>query len=70
MRSSFDRRQFTRPTSGEALLASASGHACALADPSYLHVAIEDFPAFLMAVLLAAAGEGGHGLQNRSTSVP
>jgi site-specific recombinase XerD len=31
MRSSFDRRQFTRPTSGAALLASASGHACGFA---------------------------------------
>ena len=37
----------------------------ALGDRADLHVAIEDVPAFLMAVLCAASGERGHGLLNR-----
>ena len=36
-------------------------HACTLANPSHQHIAIEDLRAVLLAVLFAAAGEGGHG---------
>ena len=47
-------------TDAPAPLFDVMGHAGALADRSYAHIAIIDVPAFLLDIGFAEAGEGGH----------